>query len=221
MKKKIVNAFLMMALIASSMGTFVSCKDYDEDAYVDLRNRISNEVSLRDALQKQVDNLEKALADLKAVAVTKDELAQTLKSYLTKEDAANTYVTLKVYNEYITNNDAKLVLINNAIKDLEAQIADIKKDMDEPSYYNMLMEGHSVRFGYTEVESQDEVGGKMLEIANVFEVMDRMRGFSLDRAVNMLGNTGWGVIWNVIHGEDLFKAAKKRYNKEMKKQKAK
>lgn len=125
MKKKIVNAFLMMALIASSMGTFVSCKDYDEDAYVDLRNRISNEVSLRETLKKQVDNLEAALNKLKEEAATKEEL----KAYLTKEEAAKTYVTIAVYNEYITNNDAKITIINNAIKDLEKAIEDIKKDM--------------------------------------------------------------------------------------------
>ena len=125
MKKKIVNAFLMMALIASSMGTFVSCKDYDEDAYVDLRNRISNEVSLRETLKKQVENLDAALAKLKEEAATKEEL----KAYLTKEEAAKTYVTIAVYNEYITNNDAKITIINNAIKDLEKAIEDIKKDM--------------------------------------------------------------------------------------------
>ncbi len=134
MKKKIVNAFLMMALIASSLGTFVSCKDYDEDAYVDLRNRISNEVSLRETLKKQVDNLEQALKDLRAYAdatfVTKNELNQILQNYLTKQEAANTYVTLAVYNEYVTNNDARITIIENAIKDLEKDIESIKKDME-------------------------------------------------------------------------------------------
>ena len=133
MKKKILNAFLMVALIASSVGTFVSCKDYDEDAYVDLRNRIGNEVSLRETLKQQVDNLEKALADLRALAathVTKDELNQILKNYLTKQEAANTYVTLAVYNEYVTNNDAKIQIINEAIKNLEKDIESIKKDME-------------------------------------------------------------------------------------------
>ena len=120
MKKKIVNAFLMVALIVSSVGTFVSCKDYDEDAYVDLRNRIGSEASLRETLKKQVENLDAALAQLKATVEN---------DYLTKVEAANTYVTIATYNEYITNNDVKIQLLQEAISKLETAIAEIKNDM--------------------------------------------------------------------------------------------
>ena len=133
MKKKILNAFLMVALIASSMGTFVSCKDYDEDAYVDLRNRISNEVSLRETLQKQVDNLKQALAALEEAAkthVTYDQLNATLKNYLTKEEAAKTYVTLSEYNLFVTNYQTWKIDIDNAINDLKDRVANIEAKME-------------------------------------------------------------------------------------------
>ena len=134
MKKKIVNVFLMVALIASSVGTFVSCKDYDEDAYVDLRNRISNEVSLRETLENQVKNLKEALAALEETAkthVTYDELNKTLEAYLTKDEAAKTYVTLSEYNLFVTNYQTWKIDIDNAITDLKDRIANIEKNMQD------------------------------------------------------------------------------------------
>lgn len=79
MKKKIVNGFLMMALLASSMGTFVSCKDYDEDSYVDLRSRYSD-------LQSQIDAINKWKATMKSCECD-------LSAYITKTYADATYAT--------------------------------------------------------------------------------------------------------------------------------
>ena len=120
MKKKIVNGFLMLALLVSTMGTFVSCKDYDEDGFIDVRNRISNEASLRETLQKQVDNLQKALDDFKKIAVTKDELNETLAKY----------VTLEVYLKFVSDTEAHFALLDKAKEDLQSQIDDIKKRLD-------------------------------------------------------------------------------------------
>ena len=49
MNKKFLNAVLFGALLASSTGTFTSCKDYDDDI---------------NGLSERVDAVEKTLADL-------------------------------------------------------------------------------------------------------------------------------------------------------------
>jgi len=122
MKKKIVNGFLMLALLVSTMGTFVSCKDYDEDGFIDLRNRISNEASLRETLQKQVANLEASLAQLQALAAThatKQELKDSLAKYVRKED----------YLKFVSATDAHFDLLDKAVKDLQNDVDYIKANM--------------------------------------------------------------------------------------------
>lgn len=63
MKKKIINGFLMVALLVASVGSFVSCKDYEEDNYSDLLGKHASLAELvenqRKALQDQIDDLER------------------------------------------------------------------------------------------------------------------------------------------------------------------
>ena len=42
MKKKIINVFLMALLAMVTVGTVVSCKDYEEDNYSDLNGKFAN-----------------------------------------------------------------------------------------------------------------------------------------------------------------------------------
>lgn len=66
MKKKIINVFLMALLAMVTVGTVVSCKDYEEDNYSDLNGKIT--VGLQeqvDALEKVRDDLQGQLTDLK------------------------------------------------------------------------------------------------------------------------------------------------------------
>lgn len=70
----------------------------------------------------------------------------------------------------------------------------------------------SVAFGRGEIDNWDEVDNELLKIAHVFEVMDRFRGFSLDKYVNLIGTTGWDVLAHATKGEDLFQPAFDRYN---------
>lgn len=66
MKKKIINVFLMALLAMVTVGTVVSCKDYEEDNYSDLNGKFT--VGLQeqiDALEKVRDDLQGQLTDLK------------------------------------------------------------------------------------------------------------------------------------------------------------
>lgn len=62
MKKKIINGFLMVALLVASVGSFVSCKDYEEDNYSDLLGKHASLAELvenqRKALQDQIEDLD-------------------------------------------------------------------------------------------------------------------------------------------------------------------
>ncbi|UVQ24203.1 hypothetical protein NXX60_10230 [Bacteroides thetaiotaomicron] len=57
MNKKFLNAVLFGALIASSAGTFTSCKDYDDDIK-SLQEQIDKSGSTVGDLQTQADNAE-------------------------------------------------------------------------------------------------------------------------------------------------------------------
>lgn len=63
MKKKIINVFLMALLAMVTVGTVVSCKDYEEDNYSDLNGKFTN---LSGQLQDQIDALEKFKGELEA-----------------------------------------------------------------------------------------------------------------------------------------------------------
>ena len=66
MNKKIIRGFLMFALAVFSMSSFVACKDYDEDSYDDLKARLNKEISLREALEQQVNTLDAYVKTLKS-----------------------------------------------------------------------------------------------------------------------------------------------------------
>lgn len=66
MKKKIVNAFLVMAVTMPSVGSLVSCKDYNEDLSTELKSDLAKEASLREALQTQVNSLKATVEAIKS-----------------------------------------------------------------------------------------------------------------------------------------------------------
>lgn len=88
MKKKIVNALLMVALVAPSVGSLTSCKDYNEDLSTELRGDLAKEASLRQTLQNQVDALEAFVKTIKSCECD-------LSVYLTKVEAEATYAKLE------------------------------------------------------------------------------------------------------------------------------
>jgi len=135
MKKKIVNGFLMLALLVSSMGAFVSCKDYDEDIYVDLKDRISDQASLYEGLQKQVKNLEAAVAALENAKCNceKDDLSEYVKKadldgYMTTE-AGDKLLKIEEFVEYRANNDTAIKLLQEAINSLKSELETLKVEV--------------------------------------------------------------------------------------------
>lgn len=91
MKRKFLNGILLMAFIVTSVSSFVACKDYDDDIYVDMRGRLNNEATLREALEAQLKTLQQTVTDLetqlKAIEPCKCELEKVdLSNYATKDD---------------------------------------------------------------------------------------------------------------------------------------
>ena len=66
MNKKFLSAVLFGALMVSSTGTFVSCKDYDDDIK-DLQEQLNKKASLEELTQK-VSTMESSVADAKKAA---------------------------------------------------------------------------------------------------------------------------------------------------------
>lgn len=97
MKKKIINVFLMALLAMVTVGTVVSCKDYEEDNYSDLNGKITV------GLQEQIDALEKVKQELQT------ELDNLKKDYQEGDAALDARI---VYLEQT------IVTINNSITEI-------------------------------------------------------------------------------------------------------
>ena len=128
MKKKIVSGFLMMALLVSSMGTFVSCKDYDEDSYIDLRTRISD---LNGKLEKWVSDIksctcnkeltESQIAALQAQAATLQNQIDALKA----EDRTLADQIFETNNKIQQVKSELELLINNKVNEVSTNLQTI------------------------------------------------------------------------------------------------
>ena len=89
MNKKFMNALLFSAALLSSGVVVTSCKDYDDDIN-ELRDMIGDHTSLTDALQTQLNTLEKAAQTAQSTAETAQNDAQTAISNAQKaQDAAD------------------------------------------------------------------------------------------------------------------------------------
>lgn len=64
--------------------------------------------------------------------------------------------------------------------------------------------GCSILFGNETCYTDEEVTEKLTAVANVFELMNRMRGFHLDKYVDRIGNTGWDALDEFINNESMF-----------------
>lgn len=62
-----------------------------------------------------------------------------------------------------------------------------------------------VMFGNVSEKTDEENTEIYDKIASVFETMDRLRGFYIDKPWNMIGTTGWDTLRHAVLGEALFK----------------
>ena len=136
MNKKFLSAVLFRALMVSSTGTFVSCKDYDDDieelwgAVNGGKEDLSKKVS---ALETSVSDLQSAQTKLEAeIAAAKKEAADAKAAALQAEknaiEAAKAEIA-KVKEELVKMIQNNQGASEEDIKAIESEIATIKGDI--------------------------------------------------------------------------------------------
>ena len=133
MKQKFINGFLVVALFFVAMGTFVSCKDTDEDAIADLRGELQNQnATLKQLLEAQVKGLQDQINSLESAKqacqtecnAIKDRLTAVenkLKgqNYLTKEEADKYYVQIEAYTTKISELETAITTLTGTVNTLK------------------------------------------------------------------------------------------------------
>ena len=104
MKKKFYNGLLLVAMIFATVGSFVSCKDYNEDLYAELQgtltDRINDEVA---TLTEQIEALQQAQEACKENCQSWQEQME-----IWVEWAKNNYVTKQEFNDSIASLAGKI-----------------------------------------------------------------------------------------------------------------
>ena len=125
MKKKFINGMLLVAMFFATMGSFVSCKDCDEDAYAELAYQ---NASLKELVEAQVKALNDQIDALKQAQKECKENCEAWKAEikLWQEYVKNNYVTVEAYNQHLTDYTA-FVATNQAQHDaLEKKIKEVQ-----------------------------------------------------------------------------------------------
>ncbi|MBP3349224.1 MAG: hypothetical protein J6L03_01145 [Bacteroidaceae bacterium] len=118
MKKKFYNGLLLVAMIFATVGSFVSCKDYNEDLYAELQgtltDRINDEVA---TLTEQIEALQQAQEACKENCQSWQEQME-----IWVEWAKNNYVTKQEFNDSIASLAGKIATNKAEIERLEDKI---------------------------------------------------------------------------------------------------
>ena len=127
MKKKIVNVFLMALLATATVGTVVSCKDYEEDNYADLNGKITNVEGLNNALEERVSALETAKEEMnKEIQSLKDQLGSV------DDDATKTtiYGRIASLEALVSTINGQIGEINKTLNTHGGKIAELYSILD-------------------------------------------------------------------------------------------
>ena len=130
MKKKIINGFLMAAMLLTATTSFVSCKDNVDDELVlvykdlakvenDLKARLSELEGKLATLQTQVDKNTTDIANLK----TEMEKVQT--------EITNIKTQLTEINAKIDALDSRVTVVEEELKKLTERVDNLEKEMAE------------------------------------------------------------------------------------------
>lgn len=122
MKKKFYNGLLLVAMIFATVGSFVSCKDYNEDLYAELQGQLQGQNftltqridSLRNVLQGQIDVLQQAQDACKdSCRIYREELRTWVENnYVTKQEFSDSIASLA---GKIADNETAIELLGNRV----------------------------------------------------------------------------------------------------------
>lgn len=118
MKKKIINVFLMALLAMVTVGTVVSCKDYEEDNYSDLNGKFAN---LNEAVEAQAKALEERIKKLEEVRIVLEGDIKSLREELGNATDDETKTT--IYGR-LASAEAAISIIKEQIGKIEESLAD-------------------------------------------------------------------------------------------------
>ena len=123
MKKKFISALLFGAVIATSTGTLVSCKDYDDDI-TELRNQItSNATDLTSLVDEKVRNVDAQIASLRTQADALDAAYKAADEVLQKAiDEARSHADIQAEQARVAAIEAARTMVDEAIANLQAGI---------------------------------------------------------------------------------------------------
>ena len=222
MKKKIINGIMMVALVAATSTSFVSCKDTNEDVKIEQDIKLSALQSELDALESQLDDLDGKYGDLngkvstlqskatelegsigdnadaiKELAKEVDELelwlVETFAKLVTSVEISGTYNNM-LGSVNIPGFEPKM-LINNWGKTSEANTAGWPKNSEKKIYW-----GASEELG-TAKDDDDFQGFAGYIYANINRYIDDVpvldkdaKGFFNFSLVNTAGEKADGVV---------------------------
>ena len=130
MKKKIINGILMVALVAATSTSFVSCKDNSEDVKTDLVAALNKQAQdLTAAYQAADQQLETNLQNWVVAQgyATKAQLADSIKDV--RKWVNDNYVTHDSLNSYKNEVAAQFVEVGKRIDTLGLKIDTLKADV--------------------------------------------------------------------------------------------
>ncbi len=126
MNKKFLSAILFGALMVSSTGTFVSCKDYDDDID-ELRDQIKGLVT-PETLTTRITELQSAITEAKTAASTELSTAKAaLQDAIDAKADASTITTLQTK---VGDCEDKVDALDTQLGDLERKISKLKTDIE-------------------------------------------------------------------------------------------
>lgn len=144
MKKKFYNRFLLVAMLFATAGSYVSCKDYNEEAYSDMLGKNSQ---LEEVVNEQVEVLDNQIDALKEAQQECKENCEAWKQEieLWKQFVEGYYVTVADYKAHITvfegfiaENETQHQIIETKIVEAEKRLNDAISALDSKVQADLL-----------------------------------------------------------------------------------